>query len=211
MLQVRKEDTLPKDLCKRCIEDLTRSQKLIDKYLRSEQIVMGVLKQKVDMVMKIKKEVDIKQEDTEINDVDLDANLRGLKPLLQWDHSYTDLTLCYGRCSTESNLDVDIEKQDKIISGRAFGCNYCYKTFKELSVLASHSCIDMGKTYYKCYECQAHFKKWEELRSHVIANHLNKKLHKCGICKQDFGSKQILKIHKLTHKRRGKKYKPPCS
>ena len=78
-------------------------------------------------------------------------------------------------------------------------CDKCDKRFAGINTLRIHIEQEHEKKEYKCKECEEIFKKYTQLKQHVILVHNTDKKYNCEHCGKRFNDTGNLKSHILHH------------
>ncbi|CAL8135629.1 unnamed protein product [Orchesella dallaii] len=87
------------------------------------------------------------------------------------------------------------------IPAKVFKCTKCVKTYKFKSCLIRHQnyCHISKPTVYTCTTCKKTFNRLEYLEIHVKYVHQKIKNYRCVFCEKQFGTKDKLDRHILSH------------
>jgi len=71
----------------------------------------------------------------------------------------------------------------------------CGMKFSHKVLYSMHKNIHRGNNSFTCDFCKARFKKFPELKKHIMIDHLKIAKHTCDVCKEDFLKHDSLIAH----------------
>ncbi|KAG9264432.1 putative zinc finger protein 286B [Astyanax mexicanus] len=81
---------------------------------------------------------------------------------------------------------------------RAFGCNWCGKSFYQSADLRRHLRTHTGERPFRCTWCSKSFSQRSNLRRHVRI-HTGERPYQCTLCTRSFSDGHTLKKHQRKH------------
>ena len=90
-------------------------------------------------------------------------------------------------------------------------CEFCNKTFSEISVVKKHvERVHRKIKKHKCNSCDKSFYDSKDMKEHFSRLH-DSRIHECEICGNTYNSVKTLKYHqKLSHQKKDIRSKSKC-
>lgn len=199
MLQVSKENKLPKQLCQQCFNDFTNCHTFIDKYQRSEQTLISLSNQ-IETALKtesIETQLNEIRHKIAVKDSSTVFSETSESPLQTQPNSLV-LLACDQDKTVQVNKLVPLNK-------KRWRCELCGKTLRKPSTLRVHACmlsqeltVHETEKPYNCGFCGKGFKTQRHLTIHETT-HKEEKPWKCALCEKSFMRKEHLTVHERIH------------
>lgn len=105
------------------------------------------------------------------------------------------------KCDYKTVSLAKLNNIHKLIHGeaRAYTCNICDKSFKNVKQLRNHKFLHREKTKHSCPECLKSFSYRGQLKIHMDMVHKKLKPFSCNLCGYKGSSKTSLKMHSRQH------------
>lgn len=194
-MQFKNEDTLPKYLCQQCFDDITHCHKFIERYEKSEQILLPLLKQ-IEITTKAEQETQLNR--TTIK-TEQEPHLDLIKRIKIRRSGRRKLYMC-DKCGQLFTVlrSLITHSETKHIEQNLYKCSFCGKEFLTEALRYVHEQIHTQERPFKCEFCDKTFVTKLQRTMHE-GSHSREHPHVCEVCNRGFCNRWNLKKHYRKH------------